>query len=388
MPRRTNRLLITLLAIVAGIAVVLILSMAGDRSRGPVANLLRQAGRTVAGIEDRFIHKKRVGKRMDKLQYLEGCQQDISRLKDPRVILMGAYDNRTSESFASIIDLEDTLGTTFPLVHIYSAWGDKPEEQFPRAQVKAIMELGSIPVITWEPWLSDFEQKNYPGLASMEERDKGGLATIASGMFDEYITAWAEEAAELGRPIFLRLGHEMNDPYRYPWGPHNNTPETFIEAWRHVFVLFKAAKADNVIWIWSPHPSYGMFNEFYPGEYFVDYIGINVLNYGDVASWSKWWSFDEIILKAYPELSQLNKPIMISELGCLSVGGNRADWYREAFSSIATNYPRIKAVLFFHYSEDRTTTPQAVDWTLEWDRPVTTAIRQTMRAWPDSLRMP
>jgi beta-mannanase len=144
----------------------------------------------------------------------------------------------------------------------------------------------------------------------------------------------------------------MNDPYRYPWGPHNNAPEDFVAAWRHINVLFKGAGADNVLWIWSPHPSYGMFEELYPGEYFVDYIGINVLNFGDVASWSAWWTFDQIIDKAYTTLSAYGKPMMISELGCLSVGGNRAEWYRGMMQSLPVKYPTVKVLLHFHYSED------------------------------------
>lgn len=388
MSKRSNRLLITMLAIVASVLLVLVLSMAGDKSRGPIANILRKAGNFVTGIEDRFILDKRAGTRKEQLAWLQAYQADINLLKNPSPILLGAYDNKTGESYASILDLEDTLGTVFPLIHIYTAWGDKSHQQFPRAQARAIQELGSIPVITWEPWLSEFNQEDYPGLPGIEERDKGGLALIAGGMFDEYIRRWARDAKELRKPVFVRLGHEMNDPYRYPWGPHNNQPQDFVKAWQHVNVLFKAEGADNVLWIWSPHPSYGMFNELYPGDFFVDYIGINIMNFGDVATWSKWWSFKEIIGNAYKPLSYFNKPIMISELGCLSVGGDRAEWYRETMSNMVTDYPLVKSILFFHFSEDRTTTPQAVDWTIMWDKPVVEAIKEEIQKWPENVRTP
>lgn len=388
MSKRSSRLIITVLALVGGILIILMLSLAGDKSRGPIANLLNNAGDFVSGLEDRYIHKKRIGKRKDKLVWMDDFRNDPALLKDPKMLLMGAYDNHTGKSFSSIIDLEDSLGMTFPLVHIYVAWGDKPEEAFPEAQLKAIRELGSIPVVTWEPWLSDFDARNYPGLGSLEERDKGSLATIASGMFDDYILSWARAAAEYDYPLFIRVGHEMNDPYRYPWGPHNNAPEDFVAAWRHINVLFKGAGADNVLWIWSPHPSYGMFEELYPGEYFVDYIGINVLNFGDVASWSAWWTFDQIIDKAYTTLSAYGKPMMISELGCLSVGGIRADWYRGMMQSLPVKYPDVKVLLHFHYSEDQTTTPQTVDWTIDWDTDVINAVREEYALWPDSLKAP
>lgn len=388
MSKRPNRLLFTILAIATSILLVLILSFAGNKSRGPLANFLKQASNLVTGFEDRYILDKRTGMRKDKLQWLNAYIEQPALLKNPNQVLLGAYDNKTGKSFASILDLEDTLGTTFPLMHIYTAWGDKPEQEFPRAQAKAILELGSIPVITWEPWLSVFDEGKYPGLKSMEERDKGGLATIASGMFDEYIKTWASEAKALEKPIFLRFGHEMNDPYRYPWGPHNNEAQDFIDAWQHVYILFKTVGANNVLWIWSPHPSYGMFDSLYPGKNFVDYIGINIMNFGDVAAWSKWWSFKEIIGNSYDMLATYDKPIMISELGCLSVGGDRAEWYRAMMASIPTDYPAIKAILFFHFSEDRTTTPQAVDWTIIWDKPVIEAIKSEYLLWPEEIKPP
>ena len=77
-----------------------------------------------------------------------------------------------------------------------------------------------------------------------------------------------------GQPLFIRFGHEMNDPYRYSWGPQNNTPEDFIAAWKHMVDYFKAEGVDNVIWVWSPHIAYGLFEEYYPGDDYVDWVGV------------------------------------------------------------------------------------------------------------------
>ena len=192
----------------------------------------------------------------------------------------------------NIVNLEDSLRTTFPLIHIYTAWGSKPEEQFPKTQVKAILELGSLPVITWEPWLTDFDSNKYPELRKIEERDKGGLADVAKGVYDFYIKQWADDAKEINQPVFLRMGHEMNDIlYRYPCGPQNNTPKDFVAAWKHVHKIFEQEGANNVLWIWSPDPAYDYFDAYYPGKEYVDYVGAGILNFGTIAVWSKWWSF-------------------------------------------------------------------------------------------------
>src|SRR5262249_21486968 len=116
--------------------------------------------------------------------------------------------------------------------------------------------MGSVPVITWEPWLSDFESTRHPSLPLRDARDLHGMAAIARSDYDFCIDVWAQDAARFGKPVFVRFAHEMNDPYRYPWGPQNNSKEDHIAAWRHVRARFDQAGASNVIWIWSPHVAY------------------------------------------------------------------------------------------------------------------------------------
>jgi|GEM_PF-286052 len=386
MVSRTRRMLFTLLALGAGIAIVLLLTYLGKQSRGPLANLLDKAGSVVAKVENNLIIEQRGDNRKSKLPWLKPYTSNIENLKHPKVILLGAYDNLSVASFSSMIDLEDSLKTTFPLMHIYTAWGGQPSQEFPHQQVQAIVDLGSVPVITWEPWLTDFDAEHYPGLRKPELRDKGGLADIAKGLYDTYIKAWAKEAGQANTPIFLRVGHEMNDPYRYPWGPQNNSAKDFVAAWRHIHNIFAAAGATNIIWIWSPHPSYGWFDAFYPGDKYVDYVGINILNYGTVALWSKWWSFQEMFGTHYPELSAFKKPMMITEFGSLAIGGDRSQWIADALSSLPKDYPAVKSVLFFHFSSDQTTTQQAVDWTFKNDPKVLRTIIRTINLWPDSVK--
>jgi beta-mannanase len=106
------------------------------------------------------------------------------------------------------------------------------------------------------------------------------------------------------------------------------------------------------------------FEFYYPGPEYVDWIGVGVLNYGDVASWSRWWSFHQILEKAYPQLLRLNKPVMISEFGTLSQGGDMTEWYRQAFYHMTHTYSRgVKAVVFFNQPSDVTISPS---YPLNW----------------------
>lgn len=386
MASKITRITYTLLAMVLGIGIVLGLSFAGKKGQGPIATVLQKADETVNTVEEKIILQPRQEKRSDKLQWLLPYKTSKSLLAKPSQILLGAYDNKTKESFKSIVSFEDSLKTTFPLIAIYVAWGSKPEEQFPATQVNAIKQLGSIPVITWEPWLTDFDGDKYPQLRSHDQRDKGGLTDIANGVYDFYITRFADDIKKVKTPVMLRFSHEMNDPYRYPWGPQNNKPEDFIAAWKHVYDVFKQRGATNVLWIWGPHPAYGYFDYYYPGDSCVDYVGESTLNYGPVASWSKWWSFKEIFGTHYTELAKYKKPMIVTEFGSLAVGGNRSKWYKDALTSLPTDYPLVKGLIFFHNSNDNTTTQQTLNWYVKDDKATTAAIISAVNTWPAAVK--
>jgi beta-mannanase len=267
------------------------------------------------------------------------------------------------------------------LIQIYTAWGDKPEHHFPLELVTAITDLGSVPVITWEPWLSVFESARHPHLPLPATREQHGMAAVTRGDYDFYLEAWAADAARFGKPVLVRFGHEMNDPYRYPWGPQHNTKEEYIAAWRHVVEVFRRAGAGNVIWVWSPHVAYEYWDLYYPGDDVVDWTATGVLNFGPIAQWSKWWSFDEIFGTKYDRLAAFGKPIMIAELGSLAVGGDRAAWYEDALADLPARYPAVAAVLFFHVAGDQTVTYQKVDWSLAGDSTITRTIAGAVRSW-------
>jgi hypothetical protein len=388
MVKRTHRLLFVILALAAGIIVVLLLIWLGAKSRGPLSNLLDSAGSMVTKVESKIILDNLSDKRKDKLAWFQPYLTQPVMFEKSKPILLGIYDNMSVVSFENMFNLEKSLNSNFAFIHIYTAWGSKPEQTFPQKQVRAIYEMGSVPVITWEPWLSDFDADEFPDLRTPELRDKGGLADIAKGKYDAYITTWAMEAKNMNNTLFIRLGHEMNDPYRYPWGPQNNKPADYIAAWIHVHKIFDDIGATNIKWIWSPHPSYGWFDAYYPGDQYVDWVGVNILNYGTVAAWSKWWTFKEMFGSHYDDLAKYGKNIMIAEFGSLVVGGDRSKWFEEALTSLPINYPAVKSLLFFNYSSDQTTTQQVVDWTFLNDTATVRTIAWEIHHWPDSLMAP
>jgi len=305
----------------------------------------------------------------------------LAVLRNPDKVLYGAYDGSLPDSFGGITTLENQFGEPFAIVSFYQAWGDRPDEtSFPIRAVSTIDRLGSIPMITWEPWVKDFDPAIRTNLPKPVDREYASLAAIARGDYDFYISNWATDAAAYRKPLFLRFAHEMNDPYRYPWGPQNgNRPDDFIAAWKHVHLIFQKMNATNVLWVWSPHISMPWFEYYYPGDEWVDWIGTGILNYGDTAPWSRWWTFHQILEKAYPALLKLHKPIMITEFGTVDSGGDASQWYDQALRDAHEKYPAIRSIVFFNQSRDVTLSETPLNWSPLQDVRSMRAIRMARR---------
>lgn len=375
MHSKIARILSFVAAIALGCLFFLAISYFGNKSEGPIRTLLLRLEKNVHNIEQQVIGVKKL--RSENLKWFDEIRNDPNQLNQPNKILLGAYDDLTMETYEPVMALEDSLQTKLPIIHFYTAWGSKREQVFPFLRAQAIYDLGSIPMITWEPWLNDFDPAQYPFVEGKENPNVGGIAAIAAGQFDAYIDQWAASAAKFGHPFFLRWAHEMNDPYRYPWGPQNNKPAEFVAAWKHIKKRFEKAGATNAIFVWSPHPAYAEFEAFYPGSEMVDWLGVTTINYGSVASWSRWWSFQDIYKNAHENLKQMGKPIMLTEFSSLAVGGNRAQWFKEALDSLPIVYPEVKSVVFFHVHSDVTTSYKALDWSFRTD----TAVVEVLREW-------
>ncbi len=379
--RKLIRILYIVSAIILGSLAMLGITYVSDLSNGPVANAFEKLGDEVRKIENITILENRKNERQDRMIWFKDYRNDYELLRHPETILLGAHDNQCGTSFESVVSLEDSIGNVFPIIHIYVAWGEDAEHAFPTIQASAISNMGSVPMITWEPWLTKFSSATYSELRNAEERSMHGLTDIANGLYDPYIISWAKAVKAIRTPIFLRWGHEMNDPYRYPWGPQNNSPEEYVAAWKHIHHVFATEGATNVLWVWNPHISYGNIDEYYPGDDMVDYTGVDILNFGTATTWSDWYTFDQYFGKYYDLLAAHNKPIMIAELGSLAVGGDRKEWFTGALQDLPTRYPAVKSVVFFHVSEDKTTSMQPLSWYFKYDTACTHAIVQEIEKW-------
>jgi plastocyanin len=266
-----------------------------------------------------------------------------------------------------VTGLEKTDGPAFNLVALHQVWGPAAVDSFPQKLLEGIYRKNAVPMITWEPWTHAF-----PALAGHPElgRNRKVMKAISERVFDDYLKAYAQKIRALNRPVFIRFAHEFDNP-AYPWSPAGgNTPDEFIAAWQHVVVLFNNEGVSNVAWVWNPSRATAI-DPYFPGQVYVDWVGVTCLNYGAASAEGKWRSYEEIYAPYRRKLLGLEKPVMLAEFGAAAQGGDPVRWTADALNAMGEKHPEVKAAVFVNRTRN-----QAAAW-----RPVP-------EASPASIRMP
>jgi mannan endo-1,4-beta-mannosidase len=190
-------------------------------------------------------------------------------------------------------------------------------------------------------------------LIQIDPTKKVSVARIAGGKYDGYLERYARHLRNLGQPIAIGFGHEMNGTW-YPWGYHHVSPKVFVAAWRHIVRVFRAAGAYNVKWVWTvnivdPKGNIPSPVPWWPGGAYVDWVGIDGYYYkpswtfpslfGPTIKAVRSLTLDPIIIAetaADPNAGQAAKIANlfagVQEYGLLGFvwfdsNGNRGDWY-------------------------------------------------------------
>lgn len=249
---------------------------------------------------------------------------------------IGAYVN----GMENIGAFQTAIGKNLAIVLWYVHWQDP----FPTSEANTVYANGSVPLITWEPWITG---------------SPNTLEAIAAGSYESYVRGFMQAAKDWGHPLFLRFAHEMNGNW-YPWdGAHNGAaagPENYKQAFIYIYNVRQQVGATNVYLVWCPNntsvPSdaWNTIAAYYPGNQYVDWIGMDGYNWG----YGSWQEFDALFEEAYQTLTALtSKPLLIGEFASASLEGSRAEWLTDTFSKINNNYPRIKAFCWFNTNKER-----------------------------------
>ena len=266
-------------------------------------------------------------------------------------VLFGAAAEGVPWDLSGLDAMSAAAGKSPGLVMWYQDFAHFPD--FEPALAQRILDRGAQAMLTWEPW-------DYTGGPNQPAYS---LSRIIDGTHDAHIRRWAVQIKAWNKPLFLRFAHEMNGNWNsWSEGVNGNQPGQYVQAYRHVWEIFRSVGASNVSWVWSPNVVYSNsppLAPFFPGDAYVDRVALDGYNWGSVLpDWQAWLSFEDIFGPGLAQLRALSaKPVMIAEMASTELGGNKAAWITETFAALA-RHPEIVAFTWFNFDKE-------TDWRIQ-----------------------
>lgn len=296
-----------------------------------------------------------------KADIIKISKQDLA---SDRQIYLGAWvggfwDNDSKQLHPQkLTEFENSIGKKVAIASFYRGWAELEEKSLIQ-DLETISANGWVPMISANPYFFD---------ECLHKTDSLYKA-IANGSCDSVLRGISKNLASYEGKLFFRFAWEANI-VDVDWGVQKvgSTAQNYVEAWRHFHDIMQEEEVSDVIWVLAfntnKHDSIP-YEKLYPGDEYVDWIGIDGYNWGETQNWSGWQSFSSVFHRSYTELTALapSKPLMISEFNSASVGGDKASWFEDALNvQIPNNYPKIDAIVFFN--EDKLK-QEGVDWKIE-----------------------
>ena len=254
-----------------------------------------------------------------------------------------------ADEVAGLDDFAAAAGRTGDVYTWFQAWAGEPA--FDAARATAAASRGALPLLTWEPWS--------PGGGA--DQPAYSLARIVEGGFDAYIATVARQIRSWNATLGLRFMHELNAPH-YPWGAgvNGNSPADAVAAWKHVRGIFRQEGATNVLWFWAPNvhaEGTAAYAPLYPGDEWVDWVGLDGYNGGTELAWGGWRTPEEVFGTSVDDLQELSdRPLAITEVGSVEQGGDKARWIDQLFTLVLER--GIRMVVWFQLDKE-------ADWRLD-----------------------
>lgn len=260
------------------------------------------------------------GNRLAKFEPAKGCY-------------IGAFIERDSYVAGNIPAFEELTKKKHASYFTYVGYG----RPFPFNWVQKVARNGCAPHIGFEP--------------------NNGLSEVKDS---PYLRAWARDAARAKVPIFLRWASEMNGEWgRKRYGPNSSDyPGDYKAKWQLVANIMRQ-EAPNVAMVWTPfaEPTRNI-PDFYPGDQWVDWVGINIYSVYVHNGDPKLPGADEdpvAFLRTIYDMYADRKPIHVSEyaatIWCKGTGKETVDWAMQKasrfYNAIRDEYPRVKSVNYF-----------------------------------------
>ena len=250
----------------------------------------------------------------------------------------GIFDTEAPKKFDNVNEIETQINYDFKFLIRYQHFNT----ELPSDEIKEAAKLGKIVELTPQT------MNTKAGEIDIYE--------ILDGKYDDYLNKYAKALKALNTPILFRLNNEMNGDWcGYSAYHYAKDAELYKESWKYIYKIFENNGVDNVLWVWNPnHKSFPNFRwndalMYYPGDEYVDIVGLTAYNTGNYYEGEIWSTFDELYSSYYSEYARIfEKPLMITEFGSSIFGGDKIDWVKDMFNSLE-KYPRIKVAIWWSH---------------------------------------
>lgn len=270
---------------------------------------------------------------------------------DDADLTWGLFEPSVSgQSVRGLLDVQKELSHRFDIVLCYSNIYEDYTENNIYNTLSRLWENGSVVELTLQTQLYDpLSQNNM-------------VYDVLDGKYDDFLHAYAADVARFDHPVLFRPFNEMNGDwcnYSAYWTARDCS--TYVELYRYIYSIFEEEGANkNTLWVWNPNeksfPAFAWNNadNYYPGDEYVDIVGLTGYNTGDYYDGETWRSFNEIYDPIYAQMApQYEQPLMITEFACSSYGGDKAAWVEDMFEQLE-HYPRIKAAVWWDSADKDT----------------------------------
>jgi cellulose synthase (UDP-forming) len=172
---------------------------------------------------------------------------------------------------------------------------------------------------------------------SCETESNDFYKDVYSGQYDDRLKNLAEQFIGYRQPVMLSLSPGFDK--------YDTEGAAFVKAWQHVYVFFKSHGVSNLCWVWSPS-GYDA-ESFYPGDIYVDWIGVECINTCTNAKTGNYRNFAQIYSGFKKAYGKFNKPVIITSFGsCASA--MQDEWLKQGLHDISSRYREIKGCIMLN----------------------------------------
>jgi len=258
----------------------------------------------------------------------------------------GVFEPSAPQNMTYLAEMEQSVGFSFPFLLHYQMF----DEYFPVMGLQKAYDNKKYVELTLQTVCSGEANALWAG----SNRNETMVYDILDGKYDDYFAEYAQHLKDFGHPVIFRLNNEMNGDWCwYSAFYTGKDTELYQELWRYIHDIFERNGVENVVWVWNPHDlsrpafKWNHYLMYYPGDRYVDIIGLTGYNTGNYFPGEHWREFAEI----YPPLEReyawaFNKPLMITEFASNSVGGDKVAWIHRMFDQIK-RLDRIKVAIWW-----------------------------------------